>query len=39
MVSSTIQNLIEAAPKYPSKILIMSRRVGDCLGQEKGKAL
>jgi hypothetical protein len=39
MVSSTIQNLIEAAPKYSSKILIMSRRVGDCPGQDKGKAL
>ena len=31
--------LIEAAPKYSSKILIMSRRVGDCPGQEKGKTL
>jgi hypothetical protein len=39
LVRGTIQNLIEAAPKYSSKILIMMRRVGDCPGQEKGKAL
>jgi hypothetical protein len=39
LVRGTIQNLIEAAPKYSSSILIMMRRVGDCPGQEKGKAL
>ena len=39
LVRGTIQNLIVAAPKYSSSILIMMRRVGDCPGQEKGKAL
>ena len=39
LVRGTIQNLIEAAPKYSSQILIMMRRIGDCPGQEKGKAL
>jgi hypothetical protein len=39
LVSGTIQNLIETAPKYSSSILIMMRRVGDCPGQEKGKVL
>ena len=39
LVRGTIQNLIEAAPKYSSSILIMMRRVGDCPNQDKGKAL
>jgi len=39
LVRGTIQNLIAAAPKYSSQILIMMRRVGECPGQEKGKAL
>lgn len=39
LVSSTQQNLIEAASKYSSKILIMMRRVGECEGKDKGKAL
>jgi hypothetical protein len=38
-VRSTIQTFIEPAPKYSSSILIMMRRVGDCPGQEQGKAL
>ena len=38
LVRGTIQNLIEAAPKYSSQILTMMRRVGDCPGQP-GKAL
>jgi hypothetical protein len=32
MVSSTIENLIVAAPKYFSSILTMMRRLGDCPG-------
>jgi hypothetical protein len=39
LVRGTIQNLIEAAPKYSSSILTMMRRIGDCPGQDKGKAL
>jgi hypothetical protein len=40
MVSSTIENLIVAAPKYSSSILTMMRRIGDCPGQAAtGKAL
>jgi hypothetical protein len=39
LVRGTIQNLIEAAPKYSSKIIIMMRRVGECPGQDKGKVL
>ena len=39
LVRGTIQNLIAAAPKYSSQILIMMRRVGDCPGQEKGKGI
>jgi hypothetical protein len=39
LVRGTIQTLIQPAPKYSSAILIMMRRVGDCPGQEKGKAL
>jgi len=39
LVRGTIQTLIQPAPKYSSSILIMMRRVGDCPGQEKGKAL
>jgi hypothetical protein len=40
MVSSTIENLIIAAPKYSSSILTMMRRVGECPGQDAaGKAL
>ena len=39
LVRGTIQNLIEAAPKYSSSILTMMRRVGDCPNQDKGKAL
>jgi hypothetical protein len=39
LVSGTIQTLIQDAPKYSSSILIMMRRVGDCPGQDKGKAL
>ena len=35
MVSGTIENLIEAAPKYSSSILTMMRRVGECPGQDK----
>ncbi len=39
MVSSTIENLIVAAPKYSSSILTMMRRVGDCPGQTSGRPL
>jgi hypothetical protein len=39
LVRGTIQNLIEAAPRYSSSILIMMRRVGDCPNQDKGKSL
>ena len=39
LVRGTIQNLIEAAPKYSSKILIMMRRVGDCPRQAPTKAM
>ncbi|MEW6451786.1 MAG: DUF3617 family protein [Pseudomonadota bacterium] len=39
MVSSTIENLIEKMPKYSSSILTMMRRVGDCPGQQPGRAL
>jgi hypothetical protein len=39
LVRGTIQTFMQAAPKYSSSILIMMRRVGDCPGQEKGKAL
>jgi len=39
LVRGTIQTLIQPAPKYSSSILIMMRRVGDCPGQDKGKAL
>lgn len=39
LVRGTIQNLIEAAPKYSSSILIMMRRVGDCPGQAPGQKL
>jgi hypothetical protein len=39
LIRGTIQTLIQPAPKYSSSILIMMRRVGDCPGQEKGKAL
>lgn len=39
LVRGTIQNLIEAAPKYSSSILTMMRRIGDCPNQDKGKAL
>jgi hypothetical protein len=39
LVRGTIQNLIGAAPKYSSQILIMMRRVGDCPGQQPGKTL
>jgi hypothetical protein len=39
LVRGTIQTFIQPAPKYSSSILIMMRRVGDCPGQEKGKAL
>jgi len=39
LVRGTIQTLIQPAPKYSSSILIMMRRVGECPGQEKGKAL
>jgi hypothetical protein len=39
LVLGTIENLIEAAPKYSSSILIVMRRIGDCPGQEKGKPL
>lgn len=39
MVSSTIENLIVAAPKYSSSILTMMRRIGDCPGQPSGKPL
>jgi hypothetical protein len=39
LVRGTIQTLMLEARKYSSSILIMMRRVGDCPGQEKGKAL
>lgn len=39
LVRGTIQTFMTGAPKYSSSILIMMRRVGDCPGQEKGKAL
>ena len=39
LVRGTIQNFMTGAPKFSSSILIMMRRVGDCPGQEKGKAL
>jgi len=39
MVSSTIENLIEKMPKYSSSILTMMRRVGNCPGQQPGRAL
>lgn len=39
MVSGTIENLIEKMPKYSSSILTMMRRVGDCPGQQPGRAL
>ena len=39
IVRGTIQNLIQAAPKYSSQILIMMRRVGDCPGGASGKTL
>ena len=39
LVRGTIQNLIAAAPKYSSQILIMMRRVGECPGQTPGKTL
>jgi hypothetical protein len=39
LVRGTIQNLIQAAPKYSSSILIMMRRVGDCPGQVPGEKL
>ena len=39
LVRGTIQNLIEAAPKYSSSILIMMRRVGECPGQAPGEKL
>jgi Protein of unknown function (DUF3617) len=39
LVRGTIQNLIQAAPKYSSSILIMMRRVGDCPGQAPGEKL
>jgi hypothetical protein len=39
LVRGEIHTLIEAAPKYSSSILTMMRRIGDCPGQEKGKAL
>jgi hypothetical protein len=38
LVRSTIQVINEAAPKYSSSILTLMRRVGDCPGQETGKA-
>jgi hypothetical protein len=39
LVRGTIDTLIESAPKYSSSILIMMRRIGNCPGQEPGKAL
>ena len=39
LVRGTIQNLIEAAPKYSSSILTMMRRVGDCPGQKSARPL
>jgi hypothetical protein len=39
LVRGTIQNLIEAAPKYSSSILIMMRRIGECPGQSPAKPL
>jgi hypothetical protein len=38
-VRGTIENLIEAAPKYSSSILTLMRRVGDCPDGEKSKRL
>ena len=40
LVSGTIENLIESAPRYSSSILTMMRRIGECPGQQKpGNAL
>lgn len=39
IVRGTIQNLIEAEPKYSSSILIMMRRVGECPTQKPGTKL
>lgn len=39
LVRGTIHTLIEDAPKYFSSSLTLMRRIGDCPGQEKGKAL
>ena len=39
LVRGTIQTFIQPMPKYSSSILIMMRRVGDCPGQDKSKAL
>jgi hypothetical protein len=39
LVRGTIQTLITSAPKYSSTSITMMRRVGDCPGQDKGKAL
>jgi len=39
LVRGTIQTFMTGAPKFSSSILIMMRRIGDCPGQEKGKAL
>jgi hypothetical protein len=39
IVRGTIQTFMQGAAKYSSSILIMMRRVGDCPGQDKGKAL
>jgi hypothetical protein len=38
LVRGTIDTLIESAPKYSSSIFIVMRRIGDCPGQEQGKA-
>jgi hypothetical protein len=38
LVRGTIDTLIEDAPNYSSSILTLMRRVGDCPGQEQGKA-
>ena len=39
LVRGTIQNFMQAAPKYSSSILIMMRRVGDCPGGGSAKPL
>jgi hypothetical protein len=39
IVRGTIQNFMQASPKYSSSILIMMRRIGECPGQMPGAKL